>query len=104
MNRAAAIERARAAFDRGEFLADLRRRVAIASTSQEPERAAALRTYLVDEMTPSLTPLGFSARILENPAGPPVLVAERIEDPAAPTVLIYGHGDTIRGLDADWRP
>ena len=36
--------------------------------------------------------------------GPPFLVAERIEDPDALTVLVYGHGDTVRGLDDLWRP
>ena len=40
MSRAAAIARAHSYFDSGEFLVDLRRRVAIPSTSQEPERAA----------------------------------------------------------------
>src|SRR5712671_3682270 len=103
MSRAAAIARAHSYFDSGEFLADLRRRVAIPSTSQEPERAGALRGYLDDEMVPSLAPLGFISRVLDNPKGPPFLVAERIEDPALVTVLIYGHGDTIRGLDDQWR-
>ena len=42
--------------------------------------------------------------MLDNPAGPPVLVAERIENPAFVTALVYGHGDTIRGLDDLWRP
>jgi len=32
------------------------------------------------------------------------MVAERIENPAFVTVLVYGHGDTIRGLDDLWRP
>jgi acetylornithine deacetylase/succinyl-diaminopimelate desuccinylase-like protein len=104
MSRAASIARVHNYFDGGEFLADLRRRVAIPSTSQEPERAGALRAYLADEMVPSLTPLGFVSRILDNPLGPPFLVAERIEDPDLLTVLIYGHGDTIRGLDDQWRP
>src|ERR1700682_6509616 len=103
MSRAAAIARAHAHFDSGEFLVDLRRRVAIPSTSQEPERAGALRGYLDDEMVPSLAPLGFTARVLDNPKGPPFLVAERMEDPSLVTVLIYGHGDTIRGLDEQWR-
>lgn len=103
MSRAAAIDRAHAAFDGGEFLADLRRRVAIPSTSQEPERAGALRGYLEDEMVPSLAQLGFVPHVLDNPSGPPALVAERIEDPALITVLIYGHGDTVRGLDDQWR-
>ena len=43
MTRAAAIDRAHEHFDSGAFLIDLRRRVAIPSSSQEPERAAVLR-------------------------------------------------------------
>jgi len=103
MSRAAAIARAHAYFDDGGFLADLARRVAIASSSQEPERAEALRSYLVDEMAPTLARLGFACRVLDNPRGPPVLAAERIENPDLVTALIYGHGDTIRGLDDLWR-
>ena len=104
-SRAAAIARAHAHFDDGTFIDDLRRRVAIPSSSQEPDRAEALTAYLRDELVPSLTPLGFTSHILDNPLGegPPFLVAERIEDPAFVTVLIYGHGDTIRGLDNLWR-
>ena len=96
MSRDAAIGRAHAYYDNGGFVADLRRRVAIPSSSQEPGRAEALRTYLSDEMAPALASLGFASRILDNAAGPPFLVAERIEDPTALTVLIYGHGDTVR--------
>jgi acetylornithine deacetylase/succinyl-diaminopimelate desuccinylase-like protein len=104
MTRTAAIARAYAHFDDGGFVADLRRRVAIPSSSQEPDRAKALRAYLEDEIVPALAPLGFTSRILDNPTGgPPLLVAERVEDPAALTVLIYGHGDTVRGLDDLWR-
>jgi acetylornithine deacetylase/succinyl-diaminopimelate desuccinylase-like protein len=33
----------------------------------------------------------------------PILLAERIEDPGLPTVLSYGHGDVIRGLEGQWR-
>jgi acetylornithine deacetylase/succinyl-diaminopimelate desuccinylase-like protein len=104
MSRAAAISRAHTYFDSGEFLVDLQRRVAIPSTSQEPERASELRRYLDDEMVPSLAPLGFTSRVLDNPSGPPFLAAERSEEEAAFTVLIYGHGDTVRGLDDLWRP
>jgi acetylornithine deacetylase/succinyl-diaminopimelate desuccinylase-like protein len=104
MSRANAIARAYAYFDDGSFLADLTRRVAIASSSQEPERAAALVAYLGDEMMPTLHRLGFSCRVLDNPGGPPVMVAERIENPDLVTALVYGHGDTIRGLDDLWRP
>lgn len=103
MSRANAIARAHAYFDDGGFIADLTRRVAIPSSSQEADRAAVLRVYLVDEIAPTLGKLGFSCRILDNPNGPPVLAAERIENPALMTALVYGHGDTIRGLDDLWR-
>ncbi|MGA8611963.1 MAG: M20 family metallopeptidase [Xanthobacteraceae bacterium] len=104
MSRPNAIARVHAYFDDGRFLADLTRRVAIPSSSQEPERANALRSYLVDEMVPTLAPLGFSCRVLDNPLGPPVLVAERMENPDFVTALVYGLGDTIRGFDDLWRP
>jgi acetylornithine deacetylase/succinyl-diaminopimelate desuccinylase-like protein len=104
MSRANALARAHAYFDDGGFLADLARRVAIPSSSQEPERAAALQSYLTDEMVPTMARLGFACRVLDNPSGPPVMVAERIENPAFVTVLVYGHGDTVRGLDDLWRP
>jgi acetylornithine deacetylase/succinyl-diaminopimelate desuccinylase-like protein len=105
MTRASAIARAHAYFDDGRFVDDLRRRVAIPSSSQEPERDDALLAYLRDEIAPALAPLGFASHILDNPQGkgPPFLVAERIEDPALATVLVYGHGDTVRGLDDLWR-
>jgi acetylornithine deacetylase/succinyl-diaminopimelate desuccinylase-like protein len=103
MSRDGAIARAQAYFDDGRFLADLTRRVAIPSSSQEAERAAALATYLTDEIVPALTRLGFSCRVLDNPRGPPVLAAERSENPDLLTVLVYGHGDTVRGLDDLWR-
>jgi acetylornithine deacetylase/succinyl-diaminopimelate desuccinylase-like protein len=104
MSRANAIARAYAYYDDCGFLADLTRRVAIPSTSQEPERANALRSYLVDEIVPTLKRLGFACQVLDNPHGPPVMVAERVENPAFVTALVYGHGDTIRGLDDLWRP
>jgi acetylornithine deacetylase/succinyl-diaminopimelate desuccinylase-like protein len=78
--------------------------VAIPSSSQEPDRDSALRGYLTEEMVPALTRLGFLCRLLDNPLGPPVLAAKRIEDPAFVTVLLCGHGDTVRGLDDLWRP
>src|SRR5258708_38304201 len=104
MGRSSPIAGAHAHSDDGRFLAALRQRVAIASTSQEAARAGALRAYLDDEIVPALTPLGFTCRILDNPSGPPALVAERIENPAFVTVLVYGHGDTIAGQDELWRP
>jgi acetylornithine deacetylase/succinyl-diaminopimelate desuccinylase-like protein len=103
MSRANAIARAHAYFDEGRFLADLSRRVAIPSSSQEGGRDSVLRGYLSEEIAPTLTRLGFTCRILDNPRGPPVLAAERIENSSFVTALLYGHGDTVRGLDDLWR-
>ena len=105
MSREGAIARAEGYFDEGGFFADLARRVAIPTESQNPERAADLARYLAAEMQPSFERLGFRCRIFDNPTGRhgPFLVAERIEDPALATVLSYGHGDVIRGQDASWQ-
>ena len=103
MTRAAAISRAQTYFDSGAFKADLARRVAIPTESQNPERALDLARYLESEIQPALQKLGFKFRMLSQVrAKGPFLYAERIEDPALPTVLGYGHGDVIRGLDASW--
>jgi acetylornithine deacetylase/succinyl-diaminopimelate desuccinylase-like protein len=105
MSRAGAIARAERYFDSGAFKADLARRVAIPSESQNPERAAELQHYIEAEMEPALEAMGFACRILTHPkARGPFLFAERIEDPARPTVLGYGHGDVIRGFDGSWKP
>jgi acetylornithine deacetylase/succinyl-diaminopimelate desuccinylase-like protein len=103
--RASAIARAAAYFDSGAFAADLARRVAIPTESQNPERREDLRHYLERELTPVLAGLGYQCRILANPvpgAGP-FLVARRHEEEGAPVVLTYGHGDVIRGQDDRWR-
>ncbi|MCB1995354.1 MAG: M20/M25/M40 family metallo-hydrolase, partial [Rhodoferax sp.] len=95
---------AAAYLDEGRFEADLARRVAIRSASQEADAGPALQAYLADELVPTLTALGFTHTIHANPVagGGPFLIAKRIEDPAHPTVLMYGHGDVIRGQDASW--
>jgi len=104
MSRNAAIAEAQNYFDSGRFLADLSRRVAIPTASQEPERAGALGDYLETEMRPSFEALGFACRVLANPKGAgPFLVAERHEGRALPTVFSYGHGDVIRGQEGEWR-
>ena len=104
MSRAAAIARVRNYLDEGRFEADLARRVAIRSESQDPRGEPELRRYLTGEMQPSLERLGFRCRVLENPAAAgPLLFAERSEDPSLLTVLTYGHGDVIRGQEEQWR-
>jgi len=105
MSRDRAIAHAERYFDEGGFFADLARRVAIPTESQNPERGADLRRYLSGEMQASFERLGFSCRLFENPVSKygPFLVAERIEDPALVTVFSYGHGDVIRGQEASWK-
>jgi len=92
-------------YDDGRFLADLGRRVAIPTESQNPARRPELYRYLEDEIAPALRALGYAVTIYDNPdpAGGPFLIGRRIEDPDALTVLSYGHGDVVRGLDKDWR-
>ncbi len=105
MTRQAAIDAAARHFDDGGFLAELDRRVGFRTESQEADRAGPLRAYLADEIAPALAGLGFTSRIVANPVDGfgPFLLGERIEDPALPTVLTYGHGDVVRGYDAQWR-
>jgi acetylornithine deacetylase/succinyl-diaminopimelate desuccinylase-like protein len=105
MSRDAAIARAADYFDTGGFKADLARRVAIPTESQNPERAAELARYVEIEMKPALEALGFGCRVLHHPkARGPFLVGERREGAGLPTILAYGHGDVIRGLEAGWKP
>jgi acetylornithine deacetylase/succinyl-diaminopimelate desuccinylase-like protein len=105
MSREAAIARAAEHFDDGAFLADLARRVAIPTESQEPDRSAELARYLDDELAPRFGALGFAVETVANPdpKGGPFLIARRVENPARPTVLTYGHADVIRGLPEQWR-
>jgi acetylornithine deacetylase/succinyl-diaminopimelate desuccinylase-like protein len=105
MTRAAAIARAAAHFDGGGFAAELARRVAFRTESQNPARAAELERYLAEEMVPALAALGCACRILPNPAasGGPFLIAARREPGNSLTVLSYGHGDVIRGQEGQWR-
>lgn len=103
-SRDGALARAQASFDAefGDRLAGL---VAIPSTSQDIRHAADLHRYLDEAIRPWLDSLGFSVAIHPNPRAGfgPILLAERIEDRSLPTVLTYGHGDTVRGLEAQWR-
>ncbi|HTG25376.1 MAG TPA: M20/M25/M40 family metallo-hydrolase, partial [Reyranella sp.] len=104
-SRDGAIGRAEKYFDDGGFLAELQRRVAIPTTSQEQDSMPALQQYVSGEMTESLEKLGYDCTVLPNPRTEygPFLIARRVEDPAKPTVLTYGHGDVIRGQEEQWR-
>ena len=105
MTRKSAIERAERYFDAGTFRDDLARRVAFRTESQVPESRPQLGIYLEREIAPTFQRMGYATEILPNPVahGGPFLVAMRHEDDSLPTVLSYGHGDVIRGLEGQWR-
>ncbi len=106
-SRAGAIARAEAYVDDGRFEVDLARRVAVKTESQkfpDPAALAECHRYLDDEMKPAFAAMGFASRVYENPikGQGPIFLAERIEDPKLPTILGYGHGDVVRGMDEQW--
>ncbi len=102
--RTEALARAAALFDEGTLKSRLAALVEIPSTAQEPGFEAELRRYLEEGIRPWLERMGFAVTQHPNPREGfgPILTAARIEDPARPTVLLYGHGDTVRGLDDQW--
>lgn len=103
--REGAIARAQASFDEGRFLERLRTLVAVPTESHPLGRKAELEHYARDVLPAMVAPLGFSSRLLENPLPEhgPVMLATRTEDPALPTILLYGHGDVVRGMPEHWR-
>jgi acetylornithine deacetylase/succinyl-diaminopimelate desuccinylase-like protein len=104
VTRADAIDRAREALSSGGFLAELGRRVAYPTESQNAGRREVLRAYLEDGLKPAFTELGFAVQLIESPAGHhPYLVAEYREGASLPTVLMYGHGDVVDGMAGEWR-
>lgn len=105
MSRQQAIAQTLACFDDGRFQQVLARRVAVRTESQDPASAPHMHAYLQGEIVPQLERMGFACRVVENPVLPrcPFLLAERLEPEAAFTLLTYGHGDVVRGYDAQWR-
>ncbi len=102
--RADAIANVRQQFASGDFLQTLARRVAYKTESQSTGREKELRAYLEMEMRPSFAELDFESRLVESPSGKsPFLVAEYREDARLPTVLVYGHGDVVPGMEGEWR-
>ena len=103
-NRDTVIATALADFDAGKFRDHLADLVAIKSTLQDPAHAAEVWRYLEDAIRPWLERMGFTVTVHPNPLPEfgPILTAERIENHAFRTVLTYGHGDTVRGLDDQW--
>ncbi len=103
--RATAIAAAEEHYASGAFKDTLAARVAIPTESAEPNRQPDLMRYLTDDIAPAAERMGYRCSIHDNPSprgGWPFLVAERIEDENLPTLLTYGHGDVVVGLDDLW--
>ena len=104
-SRGGAIARAEAYFDQGGFAEELVLRVAFRTESQKfPASLAECYRYLNAAMTPAFEAMGFACRIYDNPVSgqAPVLLAARIENETLPTVLGYGHGDVVHGMEGEW--
>ncbi|MCB1546784.1 MAG: M20/M25/M40 family metallo-hydrolase [Hyphomicrobiaceae bacterium] len=89
----------------GGYFKDLAAAVAVPTESQHAAGLPHMRRYLDGLMAPTLTPLGYECRVYDNPvegAGP-VLLASRVEDPSLPTMLCYGHGDVVMGMEGRWQ-
>ncbi|SDB67368.1 M20 family metallopeptidase [Pseudomonas sp. NFACC13-1] len=105
MSRSLAISNTTEQFDNGAFFSLLERSVALHTESQATDSRPELYRYLHDFITPHVEAMGFSVKIYDNPVAErgPFMIATRIEHPELPTVLSYGHGDVVRGYEAQWR-
>lgn len=103
MSREAAVAATESYIGDGRFFDELAARVAVRTESQKSESLPELHRYLDDFMRPAFAAMGFTCAKFENPLGfGPVLLATRHEGDHLPTVLGYGHGDVIRGLEDQW--
>ncbi len=101
--REGALSRAAAFFDGGGFKSLLSDLVAIPSTAQEEGREGT-STATSTAPPPLAERLGFAVQCGPIPRRlRPHSHGLRIEDESRPTVLLYGHGDTVRGLEDQWR-
>ena len=105
MSRENAIARAGAMFDDGSFFDLLSDWVSHPTESQKETCEDPLKNYLTGAIAPYLENMGFSCRLVDNPVNPrlPFLIGQRLESENLPTVLIYGHGDTVLAMDGRWR-
>ena len=104
MNRNSAIDRAKRFFDDDSFFNLLADWVALDTGSREDDRKPEMLAYLEKKIVPYLETMGFDCRIVENPMEPcaPFTIARRIEDKTLPSILIYGHGDTVPLMESEW--
>ena len=102
--RTKAIENAASYLSNGNFQADLERLIAVRTETSSQGDAIQKLNYLEKHLAPQLEAIGFTVEIFANPEpnGGPLAIFQRIEDQALPTVLMYGHGDVVPGLEGQW--
>ncbi|MEK9672427.1 MAG: M20 family metallopeptidase [Rhodospirillaceae bacterium] len=106
MTRQHAIYAALAHFDDPEgFYDELKTRVACRTESQNPLRIPDCYAYLEEQMRPAFEAMSYRCRVYDNPVKGcgPVLLAHRHEGDDLTTVLGYGHGDVVLGMEGRWR-
>jgi len=91
-------------FDLGRFREDLAQLVAAPTSSNDSVLGEDLRAYLEGCVQAHLRNCGMEVRIYDNPDGAPApfLLAERKESEELPTLLLYGHGDTVPLMRGSW--
>ncbi len=104
MSRNSAIGRAKKFFDDESFFNLMADWVALDTSSQKDDRKPEMLAYLEKKIAPYIDSMGFDYRIVENPIEPcaPFLIGRRIEDVSLPSILIYGHGDTVPLMERKW--
>jgi len=102
--RADLIQMARDYVSSGAFVQALAPLIAIPSESPREDSLKDQMRYLQTGIQPLLESIGFDCQILANRIMPrlPLLYAQRMEDETRPTVLMYGHGDVLWGMEGDW--
>ncbi len=92
-------------FQSGQFVDDLAKLVEHPTESQKAGQLHHLHAYLDEAIAPILTAMDFNLEKLSNsqPNKGPFLIGSRIESTKLPTILMYGHGDVVRGQIDQWR-
>jgi acetylornithine deacetylase/succinyl-diaminopimelate desuccinylase-like protein len=104
MNRTTAVQAAYGRYDSGALFSALQERVSQQTVNVPGGASDPLLTYL-QCLQSALHARGFATRVESvevKGRSNHFLVAERIEDAGRPTVLMYGHGDVVTGMDAQW--
>ncbi len=105
MSKQQTLQCARDFFDNGDFLTGLNTLIGLRTECQDPEKMPVLYDYVSTAIPRIIEPLGFTSTVYTNPVadGPPLMIAERHEGPSLTTVLIYGHGDVVFGMEGKWQ-